>query len=77
MKRLSEYILWELSASKKQHSEFFFSGGLTVHCIGPTKMAHCDLCDNHDGTFILSVHPLEAGRHALNVKYGGQHVPGI
>ncbi|XP_022694817.1 filamin-C-like isoform X2 [Varroa jacobsoni] len=51
-------------------------GELTTHCTGPTKMAHCELYDHRDGTFTLFVKPQEGGKHLLNVKYGGDHVPG-
>ncbi|OQR79827.1 hypothetical protein BIW11_05461, partial [Tropilaelaps mercedesae] len=51
-------------------------GELTAHCTGPNKMAHCELYDHRDGTFTLFVKPQEGGKHLLNVKYGGEHVPG-
>ncbi|KAE8736626.1 hypothetical protein FOCC_FOCC017919 [Frankliniella occidentalis] len=51
-------------------------GELTAHCAGPHKVAYCELYDHGDGTFTLNVKPQEAGRHALTVKYGGEHVPG-
>ncbi|XP_045132539.1 filamin-B-like isoform X2 [Portunus trituberculatus] len=51
-------------------------GELTVTCTGPQKVALCDLEDHGDGTFTLNVRPQESGRHALNVKYEGEHVPG-
>ncbi|XP_063231927.1 LOW QUALITY PROTEIN: filamin-C [Bacillus rossius redtenbacheri] len=51
-------------------------GELTAHCVGPHKVAYCELYDHGDGTFTLNVKPQEAGRHALTVKYGGEHVPG-
>ncbi|XP_028967084.1 filamin-C [Galendromus occidentalis] len=51
-------------------------GELTAHCSGPAKMAHCELFDHRDGTFTLFIKPQEGGRHLLNVKYGGNHVPG-
>ncbi len=44
--------------------------------MGPHKVAYCELYDHHDGTFTLNVKPQEAGRHVLQIKYGGQHVPG-
>ncbi|KAE8749980.1 hypothetical protein FOCC_FOCC003451 [Frankliniella occidentalis] len=49
---------------------------MTAHCAGPHKVAYCELYDHGDGTFTLNVKPQEAGRHALTVKYGGEHVPG-
>ncbi|PSN34738.1 hypothetical protein C0J52_17746 [Blattella germanica] len=51
-------------------------GELTAHCVGPHKVAYCELYDHGDGTFTLNVKPQEAGRHALTIKYGGDHVPG-
>ena len=36
----------------------------------------CELTDNHDGTFRLGIRPKEAGRHVLQIKYGGEHVQG-
>ncbi|KAK3891382.1 hypothetical protein Pcinc_004729 [Petrolisthes cinctipes] len=51
-------------------------GELTVTCVGPQKVALCDLEDHGDGTFTLNIRPQESGRHALNVKYEGEHVPG-
>lgn len=51
-------------------------GELTAYCMGPTKVAHCELEDHHDGTFRLIVRPQEVGRHVLQVKYGGEHVQG-
>ena len=52
------------------------TGELTAYCMGPTKVAHCELEDHHDGTFRLIVRPQEVGRHVLQVKYGGEHVLG-
>lgn len=51
-------------------------GELTAHCTGPRKVAYCELYDHGDATFTLNVKPQEAGRHALTIKYAGQHVPG-
>jgi len=51
-------------------------GELTVTCAGPSKVALCDLDEHGDGTFTLNVRPQESGRHMLNVKYEGDHVPG-
>ncbi|GFQ94830.1 filamin-A [Trichonephila clavata] len=51
-------------------------GELTAHCMGPHKVAYCELCDHRDGTFTLYLKPQEGGRHVLTVKYGGEHVPG-
>lgn len=52
------------------------AGELTAHCVGPQKVARCELYDQMDGTFTLVVRPQEGGRHVLTVKYGGEHVPG-
>ena len=51
-------------------------GELTAHCMGPSKVAFCELYDHRNGTFELNVRPQEPGRHVLQVKYGGEHVPG-
>ena len=50
-------------------------GELTAHCMGPSLLAFCELYNHHDGTFTLNVKPQEPGRHMLEVKYGGIHVP--
>ncbi|GBN87324.1 Filamin-A [Araneus ventricosus] len=50
-------------------------GELTAHCMGPHKVAYCELVDHRDGTFTLYLKPQEGGRHVLTVKYGGEHVP--
>lgn len=52
-----------------------FLGELTAHCVGPHKVAYCELYDHGDGTFTLNVKPQEAGRHALTIKYGGEYHP--
>ncbi|XP_043676744.1 filamin-A isoform X1 [Vespula pensylvanica] len=51
-------------------------GELTAHCVGQHKVAYCELYDHGDATFTLNVKPQEAGRHALTIKYAGEHVPG-
>lgn len=51
-------------------------GELTAHCVGPQRVAHCELIDQLDGTFYLFLKPQEGGRHILTIKYGGEHVPG-
>lgn len=51
-------------------------GELSAHCTGPRKVAYCELYDHGDATFTLNVKPQEPGRHALTIKYGGQHVTG-
>lgn len=48
-----------------------FLGELSAHCIGPHKVAYCELYDHGDGTFTLNVKPQESGRHTLTVKYAG------
>lgn len=53
-----------------------YLGELTAHCVGPHKVAYCELYDHGDATFTLNVKPQEAGRHALTIKYAGEHVPG-
>lgn len=47
-------------------------GELSAHCIGPHKVAYCELYDHGDGTFTLNVKPQESGRHTLTVKYAGE-----
>ena len=32
--------------------------------------------DNEDGTYAVSYTPFEEGPHKLNVKFGGDHIPG-
>ena len=49
---------------------------MTAHCVGPHKVAYCELYDHGDATFTLNVKPQESGRHALTIKYAGEHVPG-
>lgn len=51
-------------------------GELTAHCMGPNKVAYCDLIDQFNGTFKLTIKTQEAGRHILQVKYSGEHIPG-
>jgi len=51
-------------------------GELTTHCLGPNKMAFCELVDHRDGTYSLNIKPQEHGRHSLHVKYGGDPVNG-
>jgi len=52
------------------------AGELTAYCMGPSKVAHCELSDHHDGTYRLVVRPQEVGKHVLQIKYGGEHVQG-
>jgi filamin len=58
------------------NSVMHLAGELTAHCMGPTKVAFCELIDHRDGTFTLNVKPQEAGKHLLQIKFGGEHVPG-
>jgi len=51
-------------------------GELTTHCLGPSKMAFCELLDHRDGTYSLNIKPQEHGRHSLHIKYGGESVNG-
>ncbi|VDN04794.1 unnamed protein product, partial [Thelazia callipaeda] len=51
-------------------------GQLSAQCMGPTKLAYCELYDHRDGTFTLSVKPSEIGKHTLVVKYSDEHVSG-
>ena len=60
----------------KTFPSFLSAGELAAYCMGPNKAAYCELEDNHDGTYRLSVKPQETGRHILQVKYGGEHVQG-
>ena len=60
----------------KAFPSFLSAGELAAYCMGPNKAAYCELEDNHDGTYRLSVKPQETGRHILQVKYGGEHVQG-
>lgn len=47
------------------------SGELSAQCVGPHKVALCELFDHRDGTYSLNIKPQEHGRHTLNIKYGG------
>jgi filamin len=51
-------------------------GELTANCMGPQKVAFCEFFDHKDGTFTLYVKPQEPGKHILQIKYNGEHVPG-
>jgi filamin len=49
----------------------FVAGELSAQCVGPHKVAFCELFDHCDGTYSLHIKPQEHGRHTLNIKYGG------
>ena len=49
----------------------FVAGELSALCVGPHKVAFCELFDHCDGTYSLHIKPQEHGRHTLNIKYGG------
>ncbi|XP_059352458.1 filamin-B-like isoform X4 [Daphnia carinata] len=51
-------------------------GELAAQCVGPHKVAFCELFDHRDGTYSLNIKPQEHGRHVLNIKYGGEPVNG-
>jgi len=51
-------------------------GELTAQCVGPNKVAFCELMDQKDGTYLLLIKPQETGKHTLIVKYNDEHVPG-
>uniref|UniRef100_A0A8R1XV92 Uncharacterized protein n=1 Tax=Onchocerca volvulus TaxID=6282 RepID=A0A8R1XV92_ONCVO len=51
-------------------------GQLSAQCMGPTKLAFCELYDLRDGTYTLSIKPSEIGKHTLVVKYSDEQVPG-
>uniref|UniRef100_A0A1I7XV17 Filamin-A n=1 Tax=Heterorhabditis bacteriophora TaxID=37862 RepID=A0A1I7XV17_HETBA len=51
-------------------------GQLSAQCMGPVKLAYCELYDHRDGTYTLSVRPSEVGKHTLIIKYNEQHVRG-
>ena len=46
-----------------------------AQCNGPTQMAYCTLIDRYDGTFELTINPVELGQHILEIKYGDEPVP--
>ena len=50
-------------------------GELTANCLGPQRAAFCEFKDQRDGTYILFIKPQESGKHILQIKYNGQHVP--
>ncbi|CAD5125182.1 DgyrCDS13424 [Dimorphilus gyrociliatus] len=51
-------------------------GELQAQCTGPYKIAFCELLDQENGTFKLKIKPQETGKHTLQIKYAGQHIPG-
>lgn len=50
-------------------------GELTAYCMGPTKVAFCEFYDHKDGTFTVYIRPQETGKHCLQIKYNGEHIP--
>jgi filamin len=52
------------------------SGFLSASCVGPSKLAYCELYDHRDGTYLLNLKPSELGKHTLTIKYSEDHVPG-
>lgn len=53
----------------------YFKGHLSAQCVGPSQLEYCELFDNQDGTYVLSITPKEVGKHTLSIKYGNEHVP--
>lgn len=51
-------------------------GELTVFCDGPHNKAFCELRDNNNGTFTVSLNAQETGYHDLHVQYAGIEVLG-
>uniref|UniRef100_A0A914R037 Uncharacterized protein n=1 Tax=Panagrolaimus davidi TaxID=227884 RepID=A0A914R037_9BILA len=51
------------------------SGFLSASCVGPSKLAYCELYDHRDGTYLLNLKPTELGKHTLTIKYSEEHVP--
>ena len=49
-------------------------GDLTASCIGPKKVAICKLEDKKNGIFLLTICPLEIGKHILQIKYNDEHI---
>ena len=76
LQKSSGLNLWKCELVTSVVSCGLNSGELEAHCMGPKKVAYCELFDHHDGTFTLNIKPQEPGRHILQVKYGGEHVPG-
>ena len=50
-------------------------GELTVFCKGPSRNAFCELRDHNDGTFLLTIKPMDIGFHRLHVKYNDVDIP--
>lgn len=71
-------VVFLSSISPEINLEFLLSvsGTLTANCSGPTTNAVCQLLDNKDGTYTLTVRPQEVGKHSLSVKYNNANVPG-
>ncbi|CAI4233302.1 unnamed protein product [Auanema sp. JU1783] len=51
-------------------------GQLSAQCMGPVKLAYCELYDHRDGTYTLNIRPAEVGKHTLTIKYNDVHVHG-
>ncbi|KRZ56858.1 Filamin-B [Trichinella nativa] len=49
-------------------------GELTAEFLGPSKPARCELKDNGDGTYSLTLKSNETGRHTLCVRFNGEHI---
>ena len=52
-------------------------GMISAQCMGPTKVALCQIKLVDLGIYKLTLTPQEFGRHVLQIKYGKEHVPGI
>ncbi|KRX89844.1 Filamin-B [Trichinella pseudospiralis] len=52
-------------------------GELTAEFLGPSKPARCELKDNGDGTYSLTLKSNETGRHTLCVRFNGEHISGM
>lgn len=62
---------------KNENNHVWNLGELTAQCVGPTKIAFCELVDQNDGTFSLLIKAQETGKHTLIVKYNDEHVSGL
>ena len=50
-------------------------GELTANCIGPHKIADCELKDQNNGSYLLKIKPKEIGKHYLHLKYNNEYLP--